>query len=727
MNFSLKKFALFAVILCLLLAAAPAFGAPPNVRVFVEYSPGGKSAVQGALHQAGAEFHYTFDDLNSYVVTMPAQALKGLSQNPNVVDIEEDAPRFPIRSMAVPGILAQLADVPDTDGDIVPYGVDAVQARVVWDADEDGAFDPGAPTGDGVKVCIIDSGYYAAHEDFAGVFHSGTAQLDGPYTIDGYGHGTHVAGTIAAQNNGKGVIGVAPGVSFYIVKFFGDDGLATFSSNLIAASNDCAAAGARIISMSLGGSGSSRREERAFNNHYQDGILSIAAAGNDGSTGFSYPASYNSVVSVAAIDEFNTVAGFSQKNSQVELAAPGVGVLSTLPYIDNTGLTVDGVDYPANHIEFSARGTAAGALVDGGLCTTSGSWAGQVVLCERGDISFYDKVMNVQSGGGAAAVIYNNEPGGFLGTLGEGNSSTIIGLSVSQEDGQFLVANISTSNASISSEFTQPANGYLAWDGTSMATPHVSAVAALLWSANPAATNTEIRDAMTSTALDLGASGRDSSYGYGLVQAAAALAELGGSSNTGPSVSIDSPANDSTFASGATVSFSGSASDAEDGNLGGSISWSSDIDGSLGPGASVSADLSDGTHTISAMVTDSGGLSATDSITVTVGNGGTGGDSLHVSVVTNSDSYSKGDTALITVTVTDDGGAAVEGASVEVSITTPSQKVYQGNGTTDASGEARFTYRINPNKDGSGTYNVSATATLSGYTPDTGSTIFTAH
>ena len=200
---------------------------------------------------------------------------------------------------------------------------------------------------------------------------------------------------------------------------------------------------------------------------------------------------------------------------------------------------VDGVDYLGAHIEYSARGTASGALVDGGLCTTTGAWAGKVVLCQRGDISFYDKVMNVQNSGGAAAVIYNNVPGGFLGTLGEGYSSTIIAISLSQEDGQYLVANKLGSTGVIESTLTQPASGYEYYDGTSMATPHVSAVAALVWSADPTATNAEIRDALVATAEDLGDTGRDTSYGYGLVQTANALEYLTGSGGgTGGSVHV---------------------------------------------------------------------------------------------------------------------------------------------------------------------------------------------
>lgn len=710
------------IILILMASASPAIGASSKVRVFVEFAPAGKANVQQSLQQAGADFHYTFDELNAFVVSVPARALNGLSRNPNVIDIEEDSPRYPIVASAT-DVLAPLADLLDPDGDVVPYGVDAVQARDVWDTNRDGSYDAGAPTGAGVTVCVIDSGFFSAHQDFNGVLHEGIAQLDGPYYTDGYGHGTHVAGTIAAQNNGVGVIGVSPGVSFYIVKFFGNDGLATFASDLIQASNACVANGAKVISMSLGGTSSNRREERTFNTHYQNNILSIAAAGNDGNTAFSYPASYSSVVSVAAIDENNLVADFSQKNSQVELAAPGVAVLSTLPFIDNTSLSVAGTSYPANHVEYSARGTASGALVDGGLCTSTGPWSGKVVLCQRGDVSFYDKVLNVQNSGGVAAVIYNNEPGGFLGTLGDGSSSAIIGLSISQEDGQYLVTNQIGAIASISSEFIQPADGYQAWDGTSMATPHVSAVAALLWSAVPSATNSEIREAMTATAFDLGSAGRDTSYGYGLVQAFDALNYLGGGPNNAPTVSITGPAEGSSFDQGTSIAFSGTASDLEDGVLSGNISWSSNLDGNLGTGAGISAVLTTGTHTITASVTDSGSLTSTDTISVTVNPGGTGGQ-LMVTVTTDQSTYGDRQNVAITTTVTD-GVNPVSGASVAVTINTANGNTKTFSGTTGADGTASFTYKTFIRKDGAGSYLVEATATLTSYSDGFGSTTFT--
>ncbi len=521
--------ALIAVLVMGVIFATPAQTAQADgkVRVMVQFQPGARGAVENALNAIGAEFHYTFEELDTFVISIPAPALDGISRNPNVLLIEEDAPRFPI-SIEKSGAAAR--EKVTLTNQVVPFGVDMVQARDVWDANRDGSVDAGAPTAASRTLCIIDSGLYTSHEDFQGLtVQGGYTTISGGWATDGLGHGSHVAGTIAAMNNALGVVGVTPGtVNLYIVRVFGDDGAWAYSSTLIDAANHCASAGANIISMSLGGSRSNVTERRGFDSLYAQGILSIAAAGNEGTTAYSYPASYSSVVSVAAIDENMAVADFSQKNDQVELAAPGVAVLSTVPYIDNSTISVDGVTYAGAHIEYAARGSVSGALADGGLCTATGSWAGKVVLCQRGDISFYDKVMNVQNSGGAAAIIYNNVPGGFIGTLGEGYSSQIVAISLSQEDGQYLAANKLGSLGTVTSTLTQPASGYEYYDGTSMATPHVSAVAALVWSADTTKTNVEIRNLLASTAYDLGAAGRDTSYGYGLVQAYDAVQALGG-------------------------------------------------------------------------------------------------------------------------------------------------------------------------------------------------------
>ena len=562
-------------------------------RVYIAFRTGGKSPVIAAVRAAAGTIHHEFDALSAIAVTLPSAAVAALRNNPNVAYIEADPIREPFAQT-------------------IPYGIDKVQARDVWDADRDGVVDNGAPTGSNRIVCIIDSGFSSQHDDLAGVTVTGTNNSGtGNWFADTCGHGTHVAGTVVAGNNSLGVVGVTPGAArIHVVKVF--DGAScgwAYSSTLVNAANACATAGANVISMSLGGTFSSTTESNAFANLNNNGILSIAAAGNAGNTRTSYPAGYASVVSVAAVDQNNAAASFSQRNSDVELAAPGVGVLSTVPW-STPMVSVDGASYPAGVIEGAAQAAVSGALVSGGLCTSVGSWSGNVVLCERGTNSFAQKVSNVQAGGGAAAIIYNNVAGDFAGTLN--GSSAIPAVSLSQANGQFLVANKLGFAATVDSRTTTPGSGYEAWDGTSMATPHVSAVAALVWSANTGWSNAQIRDALQRTALDLGTAGRDSTYGYGLVQAKSALDYLQGGStpNTPPTASF-------TYScSGLACAFTSTSSDS-DGTIA-LYAWN------FGDGTSSSSQnpsktfAADGAYSVMLTVTDndSADSSATQLVTV---------------------------------------------------------------------------------------------------------------
>lgn len=507
--------------------AIPSIGIAADGRYIVKFSPGRSAAALGALHAAGARVVLPLGPQNAAAAVIPEQALAGLSRNPNIEYIEEDVIRVPMAADRVLG-----------SGEILPYGVQMVQADLVSSNNEAGK-----------KICIIDSGYSQQQEDLRDDpdgNDSITQQAtdvggSGTWDRDSCGHGTHVAGTVmATAGNSLGVIGVVPGVKLHVVKVFGDDNLVeggsctwTYSSRLIDALNSCQAAQSNITSMSLGGSGRSRTEQQAFDAAYAAGMLHVAAAGNAGNGSTSFPAGYASVISVAAVDSNEVAASFSQRNRDVEIAAPGVGVLSTVPWFDDNSLTfADRTSVSGGHIEFSARSAGvSGNVVDGGLCGSVGAWAGSIVLCQRGSVSFNDKVQNVQSGGGVAAVIYNNVTsdstcGDFSGTLGARASSVIPGIAVSCADGTYALGYAGQS-ATVASNVVLPESGYEAWNGTSMATPHVSGVAALVWGCHPAATNQVIRDTLNATANDKGAAGRDNTYGNGIVQAKAAVVALG--------------------------------------------------------------------------------------------------------------------------------------------------------------------------------------------------------
>ena len=480
-----------------------ASAAADTTRVIVAFKPGSAASVKSAVHAAKGNIKHEIHGMDAMAIEVPLTALNGIKHNPNVAYVEEDVIRRPFATTS------PSTGTPYALGQSVPYGIKMVQADLL----------PDTYVGNR-KVCIIDSGIDRAHADFVGstanmtgVYNSGT----GNWYTDENSHGTHVAGTIAAVNNSGGVVGVNANarLKLHIVKVFSADGWA-YSSTLASAANQCASYGANVISMSLGGAASSTTESNAFATLQSKGILNIAAAGNDGNTVVSYPAGYSSVMMVGAVDEFKNWASFSQYNSKVEIAAPGVAVLSTVP--TNSGsesvLTVGASSYAPGAITGSPKKVATAALADFGLGDrTTTTVSGKVCLISRGTVDFATKVMNCQNSGGVGAVIYNNVAGGFGGTMGT-TVSTIPSVTASDAEGAAMKAQLGQS-ATVGVKATS----YSYFDGTSMATPHVSAVAALVWSYFPSCTGAQIRSSLTKSAIDLGTVGRDVKYGWGLVQA----------------------------------------------------------------------------------------------------------------------------------------------------------------------------------------------------------------
>ncbi|MBA6379879.1 MULTISPECIES: S8 family serine peptidase [unclassified Colwellia] len=454
------------------------------------------AAVKEKLKKLRVNVKAEFPDVNMISAELSSSQAMNLAMDDNVEYVEEDLPR---RFMA----------------QTVPYGIGMVQADQVDDM-------IASANAGGKKICIIDSGLDLPHEDMGaqggtitGTSNSGT----GNWYDQGGPHGTHVAGTIAALNNGigvRGVIGTDP--NLHIIKVFNAAGWG-YSSTLVSAINDCVSNGADVINMSLGGSGSSTSEQNGIQAAYDAGVLLIAAAGNDGvataTTDLeSFPASYDAVMSVAAVDSNKALADFSQKNSQVEISGPGVDVYSIYP--EGSGSVVEvsvaNVGYTANAME--NQGQATGSLYDFATGETIDTGAaGSVCLIQRGNISFYDKVKACQDSGGVGAILYNNAPGSFGGTLGDANATSIPSVTVSDTDGAAMKNNIG-----LSASINIGAGNYGKMSGTSMASPHVAGVAALVWSHHPSCTNVEIRNVLNSSAQDLGAAGRDVKFGYGLAQ-----------------------------------------------------------------------------------------------------------------------------------------------------------------------------------------------------------------
>ncbi|QSQ21670.1 S8 family serine peptidase [Pyxidicoccus parkwayensis] len=512
------------------------------------------------VSRAGGQVRRRFPNLNLVSARLTPEAREALAQNPDVVSVR---PNRKVHAFGMPRIPTNLflRGTPNTAGSVGEYtpGVKMVQATEVWDANNDGALDPGSPSGTGIKVCVIDSGWDDRHPELKAAVIGGMdfvdreddlkptdppgdgpldRELKGGAYVYGGGHGTHTAGTIAAQlgAGGKvrpgqepnGVAGVAPTVSLLIARVLDVTGSGN-TDDVIAAVEWCQKQGANIASLSLGSSTKDDDEELAFNAALQGGMLSFAATGNSGADKVAFPAAYASVVAVGAVDFNGAWASFSQFGPQVSLVGPGVEVLSSTivgasPFSEvSTGQS----HFDSNPLEYSAINTYTGRLVDCGLgdsitsCGEGATCEGFVAYVDRGGgILFEDKARNAIHAGAKAVIIGNNDA-----DTGEGNFTLNAPSPIWVPTTSISLANSPAMKALAGQQVTVDVSGtdYLVQTGTSMATPHVAGVAALLWSARRDLNASQIRQALESSAKDLGPTGRDSQYGYGLVQAVKAI------------------------------------------------------------------------------------------------------------------------------------------------------------------------------------------------------------
>ena len=246
---ALSSFVLAAAFALVVPAAIGAQETSGSRRYMVQFRAHGPHAA--IVRDAGGSPVEDMPDLGIVAAWLTDAQLQRLARNPGVLMVEVDPPRYPMAQSS-------------------PYGVALIQADQVSDA-----------MAANRKICIIDSGYYIGHEDLphAGVTASPNAATGDPFT-DFCGHGTHIAGTIAAVNNAIGVTGVLPNqkINLHIVKVFGDDCAWAYSSDLIHALQECRSNGANVVSMSLGGDERSILEESAFNGAWNAGLISVAAA-----------------------------------------------------------------------------------------------------------------------------------------------------------------------------------------------------------------------------------------------------------------------------------------------------------------------------------------------------------------------------------------------------------------------------------------------------------------
>ncbi len=349
-----------AVALC---AAAPAAAASTTAQsVIVKYRGAASQAATDALAQrlgVGAKIgSIRHSRANVFAVAGDPAAVAARLEGSSLVAYAER--NLILRADAIPNdpLFGELYGLHNTGqtGGTADADIDAPEG---WDAAGLGSF----PSTGGVKVGVVDTGIQAAHPDLAGKL-ANCAQSIGviPGVVagsiregscaDDNGHGTHVSGTITANaNNGVGVTGVSFNSSLAMCRALsGPAGIGTTAdvANCITWNYD---KGAKVISMSLGGGASTTLKnavDYAWKGGAANGAVLVAAAGNDGDSTANYPAAYPNVVSVAATDDRDQRASFSNANADVEIAAPGVDITSTW---NNGGYnTISGTSMATPHV-----------------------------------------------------------------------------------------------------------------------------------------------------------------------------------------------------------------------------------------------------------------------------------------------------------------------------------------------------------------------------------------
>lgn len=355
------------------LVSSPAFAVcpfGPSVRRIVSCRDGVPTSVcRRVASRIGCNVVRELELINAIVIEIPEESSEPSERNlKSAPEVERLDPDFRVNwlkgstlgEFRLPGAREILSHEPLRPGPRPaapaadpeqPWGIRRVNASAAWARTQ----------GEGVKVAVIDTGIDSTHPDLRGAVAGGWNAVDPEHRDnfkDDQGHGTHVAGTIAAIKNGEGVVGVAPKAKLYAVKVLDADGNGSYS-DVIAGIDWCAKNRIQVANMSLGADEASEPLRKAVARAALAGVTIVAAAGNSGGP-VSYPGVYPEAIAVSASDSADKLAEFSSRGPEVALIAPGVGVKSLAP--GGGYATHDGTSMAAPHVAgLAALAVAGGA------------------------------------------------------------------------------------------------------------------------------------------------------------------------------------------------------------------------------------------------------------------------------------------------------------------------------------------------------------------------------
>jgi subtilisin family serine protease len=270
--------------------------------------------------------------INGTAVHLPAKEEKALRKKDEVLRVDDDI---------VIHATGKKGEKKPKNPQELTWGIDRIEADLVWEEEN---------TGSGIRVAILDTGIDLEHPDLMDNI-KGNVNIIKPKKSgnDNNGHGTHVAGVVAALDNEIGVIGTGPEISLYAVKILDNQGRG-WLTDLIDGLDWCIDYRMQVVNMCFGSSVDNPSFYDAIIKAYNAGIILVASAGNNGENGgaVEYPAKYPETIAVSAIDENDYFASFSSYGPMIDLTAPGVDIKST--YKNGSYKIMSGTSMSAPHV-----------------------------------------------------------------------------------------------------------------------------------------------------------------------------------------------------------------------------------------------------------------------------------------------------------------------------------------------------------------------------------------